>query len=148
MFDSLTASPLAGANVQLVGADSAVRAVRLTALSDSAGAFLVRGVPAGHYVVGFYHPALDTLGIEVRDRMVNIDIGNAFVALGTPSAATLSATLCGVSGNTDSAATTAVVRSGVAAGSRARRPHRVRRGRRHGHRYVGRGAVRRRRVSA
>src|SRR5436305_1062546 len=65
VFDSLAMSPLAGASVQMAPADSSTAPSHYVATSDSAGRFVIPGVPAGRYVIGFYHAALDTLGIAL-----------------------------------------------------------------------------------
>src|SRR4051812_4448009 len=89
VFDSLAMSPLAGASIQMAPADSSAAPGPYAATSDSGGRFAIPGVPAGRYVIGFYHPALDTLGIEVRDRLLTVGGRAVTSTLGTPSAATL-----------------------------------------------------------
>jgi hypothetical protein len=95
VFDSLAMSPLAGALIQMVPADPSAAPGHYGARSDSAGRFVIPGVPAGRYVIGFYHVALDTLGIELPDRLLTVRGGEFATTLGTPSAATLIATFCG-----------------------------------------------------
>jgi hypothetical protein len=76
VYDSLAKRPLAGAQVWLLPVEpSAVvadglapRGGRLAAVpvadtSDAAGRFSLPPVPAGTYVLGFEHPAIDTLGV-------------------------------------------------------------------------------------
>lgn len=93
VFDSIAGRPMAGALVQLARADSG-RAEQFSASTDSSGAFIIRAVPAGRYLAGFYHPLLDSLGLELPDRV--IDVGaNARVSLGTPSPATMIRAFCG-----------------------------------------------------
>jgi len=112
VFDSITRRPIRDANVQLLGADSALSSVHFATTSDSSGAFLVSGVQAGRYVMAFFTPALDTLGLEVKDRVVEIGPGKSFVALATPSPATVIAGLCGV----DSAGASVATRTGLLIG--------------------------------
>ena len=95
VFDSLAMSPLAGALVQMVPADPSAALGHYAATSDSAGRFAIPDVPPGRYVIGFYHVALDTLGIELPDRPVTVPGVDLAIALGTPSAATLIAGICG-----------------------------------------------------
>ena len=95
VFDSLAMSPLAEALIQMVPADPSAAPGHYAARSDSAGRFAIPGVPAGRYVIGFYHAALDTLGIELPDRLLTVSDGGIAARLGTPSAATLIATFCG-----------------------------------------------------
>jgi hypothetical protein len=103
VFDSLAMSPLSGALIQMVPSDPSAAPGHYAAKSDSLGRFLIRGVPAGEYVIGFYHLTLDTLGIELPNRRLTV-MGREFVtALGTPSAATLIATFCGAQGPNRSA---------------------------------------------
>ena len=102
--DSIAGTPLAGAVVQLVQTDIPARAA-LTTSSDSAGRYLLRGVPDGRYLLGFFHPMLDSLGLEPTLREVKVDGRRPVVAdLGTPSPARLGAALCGGSFTLDSGA--------------------------------------------
>lgn len=63
VHDSLAHAPLAGAIIQLVHASDPNGVVR-TAMSDSTGMFLLKDVPEGFFVIGFFHPILDSLGVE------------------------------------------------------------------------------------
>lgn len=99
VFDSLAKSPLAGALIQIVPADSSAAPGHFTATSDSAGRFVIPEVPAGQYVIGFYHVALDTLGIELPGRLLTVRGGEVVAALGTPSATTIIAAFCGALGS-------------------------------------------------
>src|SRR5687768_8460338 len=63
VHDSIARAPLVGAIVQLVRADSLARLSRTTT-SDSLGRFAFVGVPAGRYMLGFFHQMLDSLGVE------------------------------------------------------------------------------------
>ena len=102
--DSISAMPLAGAVVQLVSIDILARAARATA-TDAVGRFALVGIPDGRYLLGFFHPLLDSLGLEPTVREVNVDRQQSVVAdLGTPSPARLGAVLCGRSYTSDSGA--------------------------------------------
>ena len=72
VYDSLARAPLAGAVVQLVAADSPARFGQ-TVFSDSLGRYAVPDVPVGRYRVGFFHPMLDSLGVEPPLREVQVD---------------------------------------------------------------------------
>src|SRR6185503_3937254 len=67
--DSIARGPLAGAIVQLVSAEDASRFARSTA-SDSLGRFAFSEVPSGRYTLGFFHPRLDSLGVDAAAREV------------------------------------------------------------------------------
>lgn len=95
VFDSLTARPMAGASVQVVRADSGHTSERFAASTDSAGTFTIRGVPTGRYLAGFYHRTLDSLGIELPDRVFDVAPRATSIALATPSPATVVRTFCG-----------------------------------------------------
>ena len=70
VYDSLARKPLAGASVSLV--NSSMQDQGFNAMSDSAGHFIVRDVTPGTYLAGFYHPLLDSLGIEPPVRQVTL----------------------------------------------------------------------------
>ena len=95
VHDSIAARPLAGAVVQLVGTDTLTDFGR-TIVSDSTGRFGFDNVPAGRYTVGFFHPMLDSLGLEPIARAVAV-IGSAAVQsdLAVPSPGRLRSAICG-----------------------------------------------------
>jgi hypothetical protein len=93
--DSLARAPLGGAWVQLAAADAPTRYVR-TVVTDSLGRFVIDSVPAGRYALGFFHPLLDSLGVEPTFREVRVHGGRSVHAdLAIPSAARLHAAVCG-----------------------------------------------------
>jgi hypothetical protein len=102
--DSIAHAPLAGATVQLVGADSGTRFGR-TASSDALGRYTLTNVPDGHYTIGFFHPMLDSLGVEPPLRPVNIE-GHQPVNLdlASPSVGQVRSAVCGGSSSADSGA--------------------------------------------
>src|SRR5687768_3673838 len=104
VHDSIARAPLAGAIVQLVSVDSLARLGR-TATADSLGRFTFADVPAGRYMLGFFHPMLDSIGVEPLLRDVNVD-GNRQVRadLAIPSPSRLRATICGVLSAADTGA--------------------------------------------
>lgn len=96
VYDSVATRPLAGANVQLAVRDDA-RAPRIV-LSDSAGRYRFSGVPAGRYVVGFYHDALTALGLDAVTHPIELAGDTvATVDLAIPSSAMVRALRCGKS---------------------------------------------------
>lgn len=97
VHDSLAGRPLVDAMVQLVTRDPA-RPFGATATTDSAGAFAFDSVPAGAYAIGFFHPLLDSLGVEPPLRPLDVrGAGVVRTTLAVPSAATLHASICGPS---------------------------------------------------
>jgi hypothetical protein len=69
VHDSIARAPLGGAIVQIVAADSA-RNFGRTVVSDSSGQFSFDEIPDGRYMIGFFHPMLDSLGLEPMLREV------------------------------------------------------------------------------
>jgi len=92
--DSIARAPLAGAWVQLVAADSAGPSAR-TVLSDSLGRFTLDGVPPGRYLLGFFHPLLDTLGVEAPAREITVRQHAVRADLAIPSAERIRTAVCG-----------------------------------------------------
>jgi hypothetical protein len=91
--DSITRAPLAGAVVQLVSAQPAAGA--RSAVSDSLGRFAISDVPAGRHTIGFFHPMLDSLGLDASQHEVNVEANKALrVDLGTPSPERIRAAIC------------------------------------------------------
>jgi hypothetical protein len=98
--DSLAREPLAEATVQLVQTGAATPNAR-TAVTDSGGRFSFAGVPEGSYVIGFLHPALDSLGLEPIVRPVQVGgQGEVRVDLAIPAPATLRSAFCGAEAGT------------------------------------------------
>jgi hypothetical protein len=102
VFDSVAGRPLVAATVQITGAVGAITGRRATAITDSAGRYVVSDLPAGRYVAGFFHDALDTLGLVGEPRAVNIADAGATLDLATPSPRTIIGTICGPNAVTDS----------------------------------------------
>lgn len=94
VYDSVGLRRLARASVQLVGV--ARPSIGRTATTDSAGAFTFDGIPAGRYVLGFLHDALDSLGLD--SPRLHIEVRGTEVQhlqIGIPGPASLVASLCG-----------------------------------------------------
>jgi hypothetical protein len=102
--DSIARSPLAGAMVQLVGADSSTRFGR-TVTSDALGRYRLTNLPDGQYTIGFFHPMLDSLGVEPPLRTVHIDgHQSVHLDLASPSVGQVRSAVCGASPSADSGA--------------------------------------------
>ena len=95
VFDSLAGVPLRNALVQLV-AKANVAQVR-SVQSDTAGRFAFDSVAVGGYFLGFLHSKLDSLLLRPPVTPVDIGRGQATVdiALGIPSATSITALFCG-----------------------------------------------------
>ena len=110
VFDSLARAPLPGAVVQIVAADAPSRFER-SVTADSLGRFVMGGVPDGAYAVGFFHPLLDSLGVEAPLKQVTVNGGRPVrVDLAIPSPMRLKAAICKQSVSDSSAMITGVVR--------------------------------------
>ena len=102
VFDSLSGSPLAGAEVQLVAADNPSLLGR-SATSDFLGRYTLADVPPARYALGFLHPMLDSLGVDVPPREVIVASGQKLeVDIGLPSPSRLRTAICGPASPTDS----------------------------------------------
>ncbi|HET7620515.1 MAG TPA: carboxypeptidase regulatory-like domain-containing protein [Gemmatimonadaceae bacterium] len=101
VFDSLTGKPLAGALVQVVARGENARAWNAT--SGASGEFEITAVPRGLFIVGFMHPSLDSLGLTVQPRTIEVSSdAPVHVTLAIPSARTISRLLCGGAHQSDS----------------------------------------------
>ena len=102
VFDSLASLPLVGAGVQLVRDDSA-RATRL-ATTDSLGSFAFPDVPPGRYLIGFFHPVLDSLEIDTPTSRIDVSPTSRTVLadLAVPSGERLRTAFCGARAPGDS----------------------------------------------
>jgi hypothetical protein len=100
--DSIARAPLAGAVVQLVAADNPAKFGR-TASSDSLGRFSFNDVPDGTYTLGFFHPMLDSLGVEAPLKGISIyNHTSVETELAIPSISRLRAAICGKPAKGDS----------------------------------------------
>lgn len=106
--DSVAQMPLPGATVQLVAVNDPVGSVR-SAVSDIYGQFNFQRVPEGKYKIGFLHPLLDSLGVEIPLREVEIINEEPIdTELATPSAKRLRGLYCGRREAVDSASAVVV----------------------------------------
>ena len=93
VVDSLRGGPLAGAQIQMVLERRPDQLAR-SAVSDTVGAFRLDSVAPGAYLVGFYHPRLDSLGLRAPERRIMVGAGQTELTLAIPSAATLTRASC------------------------------------------------------
>lgn len=102
VHDSISHAPLAGAEIQLVPANDP-SSLAHTATSDSLGRFALSNVPKGRYALGFLHPMLDSLGVDIPLREVIVDDNRSMrVDLGIPGGAKLRRAICGNASTKDS----------------------------------------------
>jgi len=95
VFDSIGRMPLAGAVVQLAARDGASRP--FTDTTDLNGRYRLAGLRPGQYVLGFYHEALDALGLDSPLRAVSLSADTLVRAdLGIPSGIAVRALRCGI----------------------------------------------------
>ncbi len=95
VFDSIARQGLPGATVQLVAADTNVQFGE-TVVADAAGHFRFERVPDGKYTIGFFHPMLDSLGLEPMLRAVSVSGARDVRAdLAIPSSARVRSAICG-----------------------------------------------------
>lgn len=100
VHDSLTRKPLSGAIVQVATFD-VDHPRNHTARADSLGRFRVDSVPAGKYMVGFFHPLLDSLGIEPPLRELVVTRNGTFrTDLAIPSPESFRKSICGTQKST------------------------------------------------
>src|SRR6185437_6070224 len=89
---SVAQAPLANAIVQLVSFTN--RSLTYAAKTDSTGAFRIPSVQHGRYLIGFLHPALDSLGLSPPQLSMEVGDAAAHAVLAIPSARTLRARIC------------------------------------------------------
>lgn len=95
VYDSVGRTILAEAIVQLVARDSLTSEARTTT-SDARGVFEFDSVAPGRYALGFFHPMLDSLGLESSVREIKVDGRRPVRAdLAIPSPARIREVICG-----------------------------------------------------
>ena len=104
VYDSIGRRRLPGAVVQLVPAADP-RGSSFGATADRNGRFRLDSIPAGPYLVGFFHPEVEAMGLTLPARLVSIGGARATLILATPSPATLARALCPELAPGDSSAT-------------------------------------------
>ena len=101
VYDSIVRHTIAGATVEFVNADNPA-ARPFTTVSDPSGRYTLNGLPFGSYLAGFFHPALDSLGLDAAPRRVDLSVASQRVDLATPSARTVVESLCPAGTRSDS----------------------------------------------
>ncbi len=103
VYDSVSHVGLAGALVQLVASAPGGTPLRLGTVTDSTGRFVFPAVERGRFLVGFFHPKLDSLGVEAP--ISHLDVGSdtsVALDLAVPSIATVLHHACGAQAMRDS----------------------------------------------
>lgn len=102
VYDSLKGQPLADAHVQLGSSDYSGAVIE--AITDTHGRFRMDRVRPGSYIVGFTHPFLDSLGLEVPLRTLAIGDRTAQIqfSLAIPSAPSVRRQICPATSPVDS----------------------------------------------
>ena len=94
VFDSVAQAPLAGAVVQIAPRDAT--GPLYSATTDSSGHFRIADLPAGQFLIGFYHDALTALGLDAPLRAFELAADTSVtIDLGVPSGAVVHALRCG-----------------------------------------------------
>lgn len=104
VYDSLDARPLAGARVMLVDRSDSAAAPR-SGVADSLGRFRFGAVHAGVYLLGFEDPLVDSLGISVAPRQIQLAATGdrpLTVVLAVPGPRTVHDAFCPNRGSRDS----------------------------------------------
>lgn len=93
VYDSLSRSPLSGAVVQLVSREHPT--LTYAARTDSVGGFRIPAVEQGEYLIGFLHPAMDSLGLSPSQLPLTVLADRPQrTTLAIPSARTIRAAIC------------------------------------------------------
>ncbi|HEY0995485.1 MAG TPA: carboxypeptidase regulatory-like domain-containing protein [Gemmatimonadaceae bacterium] len=113
VHDSLAGTPLRGATVQVAGTGPR-RDVLRSAPSGAGGRFVIPDLPPGRFLVGFLHPALEGLGVDLPPAAVVVAAGDTVaIELAVPSAQGLRVAACGDGPRGAPAAMIGVVRDAV-----------------------------------
>ena len=98
--DSVSHRPLAGTLVQLARDASTMTR---SAYSDSLGVFRFDSLAAGSYIIGFFDPMLDSIGIELTPKRIEVGPANpSHVELAIPSPKTIFKQICPSAASNDS----------------------------------------------
>jgi hypothetical protein len=104
VYDSIAKAPLAGADIQLVAADNPAL-LGPTATSDASGHYTLADVPDGRYKLGFFHPMLDSIGVDLPLRDVTVTAHRSLHAdLAIPAPARIRSAVCGKAATQDQGA--------------------------------------------
>jgi hypothetical protein len=101
VFDSVAMHGLRSATVQI--ADAAGGSFARTTQTDANGNFSFADVPNGTYLLGYFHPKLDSLALQSQMLRVDVRTDQPVTArLAIPSAATIVRAVCGAKALKDS----------------------------------------------
>lgn len=93
LFDSVAQAPLIGAEVHLALREGAGAPFRTR--TDAEGRFSLGSIPSGRYVLGFYHEALDLLGLDAPVQGVDLNADSIVrMDMSIPSAGVVRALRC------------------------------------------------------
>jgi hypothetical protein len=100
VYDSTAHAPLEGATVQIAKGEFVK-----SATSDATGRYMISDLAPGTYTLGFFHPVLDSIGVEAPTREVTLaDTRGVILDLSVPSPARIRAAICGPARSGDSTA--------------------------------------------
>lgn len=102
IFDSTVTRPLADATIQMVTKEDITHGLSFSVTSDSSGFFRIQNVPAGQYLLTFFHPRLDELGLNAPMKTVMVSGARTDVELGIPETRHVIALHCGARAAADS----------------------------------------------
>jgi Carboxypeptidase regulatory-like domain/TonB-dependent Receptor Plug Domain len=102
IFDSTMTRPLAEANIQIASKADVSHGKSFSVLSDSSGFFRVTDVPPGDYLITYFHPRLEELGLNGPMKTFRVAGARTDVELGIPTTQHVIALHCGVRASLDS----------------------------------------------
>ena len=102
IFDSTTMRPLVDATIQVVTKDDIAHGHSFTVGSDSSGYFRIPDVSAGSYVITFFHPRLEEVGLSAPLRGLEVRGARTDIELAIPSTRRVIALHCGARDAADS----------------------------------------------
>lgn len=103
VYDSVAGKPLSGALVQMALGHATGHAYNAT--SDSTGLYRLEGLPPGRYTATFFHPVLDSLGLQPMTSTVDVRAGAiTHRDFAVPSPRTIWTAACHSSSRNDSTA--------------------------------------------
>ena len=102
IFDSTVTRPLADATIQMVTKADVTHGLSFSVTSDSSGFFRIPNVPAGEYLLTFFHTRLDELGLNAPMKTVTVSGARTDVELGIPETRHVIALHCGARAAADS----------------------------------------------
>lgn len=92
VYDSLSARPLSGALVQLTASN--LQGLVYSDRTDQRGGFRIPAVQPGEYIIGFTHPFLDSLGLDVPPMKLKVGGRLPQLSLAIPTPRAVRSQLC------------------------------------------------------